>query len=195
MTESTATTRIVCGVDFEQTGDHALITAIRLARRLPGCELHPVHVLPEAPGKEKLDRLDESIGKAGELLRERTQYVARRLFGDEEWEQHTVLHVRVGPPAESVHQVAVDVDADLIVVGHRDRGLVDRLVLGSVAEKLLRTSHVPVMIARPKDTESLPHTQRPDAPRDGEELHNERGWTRTERLRFGPRSSHIAGLI
>lgn len=189
------TTRIVVGVDFEDTGDFALVTAMRLARRLPGCELHPVHVLPHAPGKEKLDQLDAAIEKAGEVLMERVRYAAHYLFGVEEWEQSTVLHVRVGEPAPSIHQVAIDMDGDMIVVGHRHQGLVDRLVLGSVAETLLRKSKVPVMIARPKELEGEHKSDWPEAKREGEDVHGGRGWTRSELVRFGPRTSHISGML
>lgn len=195
MTDTNMTTRFIVGVDFEPTGDHALVTAIRLARRLPGCELHPVHVLPHAPGKEKLDQLDAALSKAGEVLMERTRFAASGLFGDQEWDQHTVLHVRVGEPAESIHQVAVDMGGDLIIVGHRHQGLVDRLVLGSVAEKLLRTAKVPVMVARPKEIDEMEKTDWPEAIRSGEQLAEGRGWSRSELIRFGPRSSHISGMI
>lgn len=195
MTHAQVTTRIVVGVDFEAEGDHALVTAIRLARRLPACELHPVHVLPPAPGKERLDQLDAAIDKAGEVLLERMRYASTQLFGDEEWEQHTVLHVRVGDPAEAIHQVAVDMDGDLIVVGHGEHGLVDRLVLGSVAETLLRRSKVPVMIARPKALDGARKSDWPEAPRPGEDLRGDRGWSRTEKIRFGPRTSKISGML
>lgn len=195
MTDPHLTTRFVVGVDFEETGDYALVTAMRLARRLPGSELHPVHVLPNAPGKEKLDQLDAAIEKAGEVLLERVRYAAHHLFGDQEWEQHTVLHVRVGDPARTIHQVAIDMDGDLIVVGHRHHGLVDRLVLGSVAETLLRKSKVPVMIARPKSLEGERRSEWPEAKRAGEDVHGQRDWSRSERIQFGPRTSHISGML
>jgi len=195
MTEPNVTTRIVVGVDFEETSDHALVTAIRLARRLPYCELHPVHVLPERQGKEKLDELDDLIEKGYTVLRERAQFAASRLFGDEEWEQHTVLHIRVGPPARSIHQVAVDMEADLIVVGHHDRGPLGRLVLGSVAEELVRKAKVPVLVAREKDLEAQGKTDWPEPRREGESLEGGRSWSRTEKLVFGPRPSRVSGLL
>ena len=192
------TIRIVCGVDFEEPGEQALESAIRLARRMPGSELHPVHVLPVSRKKEKLDELEAVIEKAGTALRRRTEFTARGLVDDGEsveWDQQTVLHVRVGDPAETLHQVAIDVSADMIVVGHQPRTGMDALVLGSVAKRLLRIAKLPVVVARAKQVESLRKTEAPDSPRDGETLHRERAWHQSELLRFGRQGSHISGLI
>ena len=195
MSQAPLTTRFVVGVDFEQTGDDALVTALRLARRLPGCEIHPVHVLVSPPGKNALDALDVAIGRALDELHQRMRFAAEELFGMEEWEQSTVVHARLGDPADAIHQVAIDMDADLILVGHRHRGMAERLGLGSVAAKLVRDAKVPVMIARPKQLEGLAKTDWLEPPREGETLKSERGWSRSELVVFGRRPSNISGLL
>jgi len=53
-----------------------------------------------------------------------------------------------GDPAESIVEAAVAEDVDLIVVGSHQRRGVDRLVMGSVSEQVVRTSPVPVVVAR-----------------------------------------------
>jgi nucleotide-binding universal stress UspA family protein len=54
--------------------------------------------------------------------------------------------LRMGQPWEEILAIAQDVGADLIVMGsHGYRG-VTRVLLGSVAERVTRLSHVPVMI-------------------------------------------------
>jgi nucleotide-binding universal stress UspA family protein len=53
-----------------------------------------------------------------------------------------------GDPAESIVEAAVAEDVDLIVVGSHERRGVDRLVMGSVSEQIVRTAPVPVMVAR-----------------------------------------------
>lgn len=56
--------------------------------------------------------------------------------------------VELGSPAERIVAVAEEVDADHIVVGSHGRSGVSRLLLGSVAERVVRTSPVPVTVMR-----------------------------------------------
>jgi nucleotide-binding universal stress UspA family protein len=52
---------------------------------------------------------------------------------------------RVGAPANEINQVAINWQADLIVMGTRGRGRFAQLVLGSVAEAVVRAARCPVM--------------------------------------------------
>jgi nucleotide-binding universal stress UspA family protein len=56
--------------------------------------------------------------------------------------------MEAGPPAETIAKLAAEVDADLVAVGHRGRGAVTRLLLGSVADRLAQISPRPVLICR-----------------------------------------------
>lgn len=57
-----------------------------------------------------------------------------------------------GYPADVVLQVARDENVDMIVMGsHGHRGF-EAALLGSVAEKVIRKSHVPVLVVRPPVT-------------------------------------------
>ncbi len=73
-------------------------------------------------------------------------------------------HARIGRAVDTLLQVAVDYEADLLIVGTHGRRGVDRLVLGSVAEELVRKARCPVLVARPKDYSGLEKTARPDEP-------------------------------
>ncbi|MCU4718639.1 universal stress protein [Halapricum hydrolyticum] len=53
-----------------------------------------------------------------------------------------------GSPSRRIVQYAEDEDMDLIVMGTHGRGGIDRLLLGSVAERVVRTSPVPVLTVR-----------------------------------------------
>jgi nucleotide-binding universal stress UspA family protein len=53
-----------------------------------------------------------------------------------------------GDPGESIVEAAVAENVDLIVVGSHGRKGVDRLVMGSVSERVVRTAPVPVVVAR-----------------------------------------------
>jgi nucleotide-binding universal stress UspA family protein len=65
--------------------------------------------------------------------------------------------VRQGVPWEEVRSVAEEVDADMIVIGTHGRKGIARALLGSVAEKILRTSTRPVLTIHAGDTMSGTH--------------------------------------
>ncbi|GAB7019387.1 universal stress protein [Halostagnicola bangensis] len=56
--------------------------------------------------------------------------------------------VREGRPAAEICSYVRDIDADLVVTGTRGRHGENRLLLGSVAERVVRTSPVPVLTVR-----------------------------------------------
>ena len=53
-----------------------------------------------------------------------------------------------GQPGKEVLAAVDDTDADLVVMGTHGRSGVDRLLLGSVAERVVRSSPVPVLTVR-----------------------------------------------
>src|SRR5690606_35150464 len=65
--------------------------------------------------------------------------------------KRVVTHFRLGAAADQIVQLAVDLDADLIVLGTHGRTGLKRLMLGSVAQKVLKTARCPVYVTRPKD--------------------------------------------
>jgi nucleotide-binding universal stress UspA family protein len=54
-----------------------------------------------------------------------------------------------GPPTEAIVEAATARDTELIVMSTHGRTGVARLVLGSVAESVLRAAHVPILLIRP----------------------------------------------
>ncbi len=68
--------------------------------------------------------------------------------------------VRVGNPHEIVVEYAAQNEMDIIVMGTHGRTGVDRYLLGSVAEKVVRMSDVPVVTVRKgEETEPEPETE------------------------------------
>jgi nucleotide-binding universal stress UspA family protein len=183
--------RIVVGMDLEVEGDVALTEALVLASAVPNSEIHPVYAIAGDPAVQMkaLDAMARHLTEAMEALRKRVEDVATNLGAL----QRTRLHVRFGNAAEVIHQVAVDCDADLIVVGTHGRNYAERLLLGSVSSALLKIARLPVLVARIKDFGGLEKTLVPDAPQPGEELHRDR--VMSDVIQVGRRNSHISGLI
>lgn len=196
MNENTKRERIVVGVDLLETGDYALREAIRMCRLLPGSELHAAHVIFAQEGMHdasQVSRLERLLPERLEALQEHVRELCRAEQAAGAYSQETVFHVRIGEPADALHQVAVDVEADLIVVGTHARRGMGKLLLGSVAQSLLQMAHLPVLVALPKDFTGLPRTARPDAARPGVDIHAH-GLSHRVQLELKA-STHIPGLI
>ena len=83
--------------------------------------------------------------------RETEQRDLMLLDGQEFLEQRGIAASTIpaaGDPAEAILETARDVEADLVVVGKRGRGLVARLALGSVSAKVVQQAERAVLVAR-----------------------------------------------
>jgi hypothetical protein len=112
---------------------------------------------------------ERALDEALELTMYRPEVQLHVVHADESvaLDAHQVIaHFRLSAAAEAVVQIAVDVDADLIVVGTHARHGVERLVLGSAAAKILDHARCPVLVVRRKDHEragDVPHIEPPCA--------------------------------
>ena len=61
--------------------------------------------------------------------------------------------LRTGVPHEAIVEAAREEGADLVVIGTHGRGGVDRLLLGSVADRVIRLASCPVLAVRQADAE------------------------------------------
>ena len=72
--------------------------------------------------------------------------------------ERAVSHLRLESPAHEVAQLASDLEADLVVVGTHGRRGASRLLLGSVAEGVVRLSPCAVLVVRPRPEEKATST-------------------------------------
>ena len=56
--------------------------------------------------------------------------------------------VRSGDPAEQIVRAAIELEADLIVIGGRGKGAIQAILLGSVAYRVLHHAPCPVLVTR-----------------------------------------------
>jgi nucleotide-binding universal stress UspA family protein len=131
---------LVVGNDFSEAAGFAFDQAARVARRVPGSELHVVHVIVGDTSADLTQRLAADL----------RLYIEEKVKALGGLEQQAVgIHVRCGRPARELAQLAKDVGADLLVVGARKGPHLKQLVLGSVAERLLQAAPCPVFVAGP----------------------------------------------
>ena len=138
---------ILAALAFDKTGENALREAARVAASRTRAELHLVHVLREdsQPTTREIVSLEKRIESAPHEIQ---QYV-ERVYAQAP--RKIVAHVRTGTPANAILQAAVDVNADILVVGTHHRPMLTKLILGSVAEQVVREALCPVLVALEQD--------------------------------------------
>ncbi len=134
-------TQILVAVDESKQAGWAVDLAARLAlaHKSRLILLHVVFIpplQPEAAFVEPIDR-EEYFRQAGELL----EQVKAQIPGVVQVE--TVL--REGDAANEICKAAQTIGADLIVMGTHGRGAIGRMLLGSVANGIVRKSACPVL--------------------------------------------------
>lgn len=144
--------KILVPVDFSEHAAHALDYAVELAAKfgasidLMNC--YPVYlgavspygiVVPETFDRECRDAATAEIGKWAQKVRDARVPVE--------------THVSPSPPGEAIPRYAEQARADLIVMGSRGLTGVKHLLLGSVAERVLRTAPCPVLTVKLEDKE------------------------------------------
>lgn len=87
---------------------------------------------------------------------------------------HYEIAIAIGDPSEQILKTAEERGADLIVIASHGRGALGRWTFGSVADRLSRSSNIPVMIVRPQDGDNahrtVPEINRVILPTDGSKL-------------------------
>jgi nucleotide-binding universal stress UspA family protein len=137
--------RIVVPTDFSPCSEEAWALAQRLAAAL-GSELVLVHVFVEgmlwSEGPFDAERVRQVFAEA-------RQWAKAKL---EEWAtppRASGLSVRVairdGIPYQEIVAIATDERADLIAIGTHGRGGLTRMLLGSVADRVVRLAPCPVL--------------------------------------------------
>lgn len=144
---------ILVTTDFSPLADAAIERAADLARGM-GAELTLVHVItedrpnepdPDAPYFKVAKRVWDADQAREKEARQQLEERARRLQGVKAF-----TAIGRGPAVEGILAVAKDMGADLLVISSSGRTGVQRLILGSVAEELARSSPVPVLIWKSK---------------------------------------------
>jgi nucleotide-binding universal stress UspA family protein len=142
--------RILVPIDGSATSERALQEAIKLAAGK--AQLRLVYVVEEAypldaEGYAYIDyeALQEAVRKTGERTLAQAAVKVRRSGITVET---TLLDVPGKRVASVIDNEALNWKADLIVIGTHGRSGLSRLLLGSVAEDVVRGASIPVLLVR-----------------------------------------------
>ena len=137
---------ILVPTDFSEPADAALSYARTMAAEF-GSRLHLLHVVPEPnllPWGSELSTVPfaDLLTQTEMAARERLTDIAAGLT---ELPEKVTVEARIGTPVDRVLSYIDEHHIDLVVMGTHGRGLVGHLLLGSVAERVVRRSPVPVL--------------------------------------------------
>lgn len=141
---------ILVPIDFSADSDAALRCAIALARQF-GSSLYLLHVLddPLAAGPWGSEiAVPETPGLRDSLRREAEHRLTECLSAADRDRFNVTTEVATGRPAQSIVDFARNNATDLIVMGTHGRRGVAHLLMGSVAERVVRSAPCPVLTVR-----------------------------------------------
>lgn len=146
--------KILCPLDFSKCSRVALKNAVELAKRVQG-ELHLFHaiLIYEADSYKPDDRLPDNI-VSYELIEEISNQKLKNISAEYERDSFKIVIrcSRTFSAADEILNYAEDNHIDLIVMGTHGRTAISHLLLGSVAERVIRLAKCPVMIFRKEAT-------------------------------------------
>lgn len=140
--------QLLVAVDFSDPSVRALQVARDIGLRL-NAKLHIVHFVPmrimDMGMEGGVDFIEEVHQQDLEESRLKLdKFVKQHTTADDEVEHHT----RSGEPAAEVNALADELGAEMIVMGTHGRSGLKHLLLGSVAESILRSADIPVLCVR-----------------------------------------------
>jgi nucleotide-binding universal stress UspA family protein len=148
--------KILVPVDFSKPSLHAVDMAADIARKT-GARLVLLHVVEEIVGNSI--NIEGQVGTGDNWedkvftmkLIEKAKKQLAKLTEDSKLEGVKVTtELRVGTPYHGMNQIIIDNKVDLVVMGTSGRSNLQQMIIGSNTEKVVRTSHCPVLTVHDK---------------------------------------------
>lgn len=154
--------KILVGLDFSKTSDEALELASQLAEN-NGASMHLFYVLPKpnfydlSPAGMPAVVLDTKYFE--KTQKEATEMMKTAVFDLSKKRPYLIINTEISgdmDTAQAIIDAAKSKKADLIVLGSHGRRGLERVLLGSVAESVLRHAPCAVMIFKSKGVSKKP---------------------------------------
>lgn len=152
----TTLAHVIAATDVSELGDRAVLSGLRLCRVQPQSELHVIAVAFDEGNGLRLPWEENSPLYSQVEAEERLRtHISALIASEAELNTENIARISIylstGNPANRIVQLAEHLDADLIVCGTHGRTGVRRLLLGSVAEEVVRNAPCAVLVIRPND--------------------------------------------
>jgi nucleotide-binding universal stress UspA family protein len=148
---------VLAAIDFSATSSLVVQQALEAGRQTKVEEVHFLHVNPVHGGDSEYEQRRVDL----------QEWLAARLSGADAVPPtiKVVAHEAVGNAADVIVEMASDLLAALVVVGTHGRTGLQRMVMGSVAEAVVRRAGCPVLVVRPQSHHEAGPSIEPPCPR------------------------------
>lgn len=140
--------KILCPIDFSKPSMAALDYAADLARAT-NADLHITHVIPMLAYAVASKEPADDPGFEARIRKDVKEHLAALQAKLTSASLAVSVSSIDGVPYEAIQRTAEQQGATMIVIGTHGHTGLDRLLMGSVAEKVVRTARVPVLAVRP----------------------------------------------
>ncbi len=155
--ESHLIKRILFATDFSESAREAQDHAVLWAGRW-GATLTVLHVLDFPPGMD----LDHPVHKMylDQLRGQAEHHIGGVLKAIEQSGAQASFRTEVGIPSQTIHALARELESDLVILGTRGLSGLEHVLVGSTAERVVRSAPCPVLAARmSSETDHRPESQ------------------------------------
>lgn len=154
--------RVLCPVDFSEFSARAYDYAHSLARHYEATlyVLHVVRAITIDPTFFSSEMIDKVYSQEAANAKAQIAKMAENQAGEVVQSQ---IVVQMGLAADTILSFAKKQSTDLIVMGTHGRRGIDRLMMGSTTEAVLRKAHCPVLAVR-QPIQGFVHPESPDEP-------------------------------
>jgi nucleotide-binding universal stress UspA family protein len=137
---------VLAAVDTSPAAKRVIATAARFARAFPEVTLHVLHVLRHS----RLDRpYAGAPGMSSEAIADAKDHLEyHQRLAVSQCRNRVVSHFATGSPTSEILRFCTELHVDLLVIATHDHAGFERLLLGSVAETLVRKAPCTVTVVR-----------------------------------------------
>jgi nucleotide-binding universal stress UspA family protein len=137
---------VVAGIDGSEQSRHAATVSADIARR-NGATLHLVTIVRPPEGWWGIVGSPPTPSALSKSLTDAQREILDSVVAALDLTDLEVIQVEdVGDPARMLLDYANKVDADVMVIGRRGAGLIERIMLGSVANRVAHDAQCPVLL-------------------------------------------------
>ena len=141
---------VLAAVDTSPAAKRVISMAARFVRAFPEATLHVVHVM-------RYSRLDKaqaahagSSGMTSEAIDDAKDHLEyHKRLAMSQCRNPVIAHFASGNPTAEILRFCVELKVDLLVIATHDHAGFERLLLGSIAETLMRKAPCSVAVVRP----------------------------------------------
>lgn len=139
--------RLLVAVDGSPSALRATEYAAKLGRELPRCEVHLLHVRPSLTYGGVLVSSHDALIKHWSATDAEAAFAEPTGMLDQAKQAYT-LHIEDGAPDARIVNATRTLGIDLVLLGTRGLGRVASVIMGSVADAVLRQAPIPVTMVR-----------------------------------------------